>query len=57
MNRKEPIYETPKETYLAPDRIIPYGSRVSASSESWLQEITLKLLGGSSEDESEGSNN
>lgn len=56
MNREEPIYETPKETYLAQDRIIPYGGRVSASSESWLEEVTIRLLGGRSKDEKESTN-
>lgn len=56
MNRKEPIYVTPKETYLAQDRIIPYGGRVSTSSESWLQEATIRLLGGHSEEETESGN-
>lgn len=56
MNREDPIYQTPKEAYLALDRIIPYGSRVSASSESWQRGATLRLLGGSSEDEGEESN-
>lgn len=44
MNRNEPIFITNKETFLAKDQIIPYGGRVTPLSESWLQEVTLRLL-------------
>ena len=50
MNHKEPIYCTPVETYLAQDRIIPYGGRVSVSSESWLRDAALRFLGGDVDD-------
>lgn len=44
MYRKDPVYVTPKDSYLAQDKIIPYGGRVSISSESRKREAALRLL-------------
>lgn len=48
--RIDPIHQTEKVTVLAsPDTIIPWGGRVTPASESWLEEATIQLLGGSKE--------
>lgn len=41
---KKPIYVTRVDTCLASDRIMPYGDRISVSSESKKKEIALKLM-------------
>lgn len=40
----EPIYTTGKETFLASDKIIPYGDRIEVESESRREEIAMELL-------------
>lgn len=42
---KKPIYLTRIETFLAEDKIIPYGERMRVSSEKREEEMALKLLG------------
>ncbi len=54
---KKPIYVTRVDTCLASDRIMPYGDRVSATSESKRKEIALKLLGAYREVEAEDEKN
>lgn len=43
MYRKEPIYITPKDTYLAEDKVKPYSGRIRRSSEKHVKEVVSKL--------------
>lgn len=55
MHRKEPIYNTPKDTYLKRDEIKPYGGWISISSEARQKEATLRLLRGFDGEQKENS--
>lgn len=55
MRRKEPIYSTPKDTYLKQDEVKTYGGWISISSESRQKEAALKLLRGKGEEQKQNS--
>lgn len=44
MKYTKPIYITRKDTFLASDKIIPYGDRIGIISESMSEEVALELL-------------